>query len=178
MYQNGELNFYADNNGQLYLRQSINVGDQAGINGFANITDSSNGKTIMMWAGQTGENPESSPFIVYKDGSIKATGGKIGSLDIENIEESIKQYSIRIISSAGETFTNGVATTTILTIELYKGSDQITVPSGYTIAYQWYKKNGDNWTAITDATQGSYQVLMADKESYRCKATLTKEGDV
>lgn len=173
-----ELNFYADNNGQLYLRQSLNVGDQAGINGLANIVDESNGgKTIMMWAGQTNGDPASAPFIVYKDGSIKATGGKIGSLEIENIEESIKQYSIRIISSAGDTFTNGVATTTILTIELYKGSDQITVPSGYTMTYQWYKKNSDDWAAIADATQNSYQVLMADKDSYRCKATLTKEGD-
>jgi len=139
MYQDNELNFYADNSGQLYLRKSINVGDRSGINGTAEIIDSSNNKKIMLWAGQQeDQQPESSGFIVYEDGSIKATSGKIGSLTIDAIETSVNSYVVKVVSPVGFIYDDTITSTTTLQAEIYKSGLRIPkeeLPTGY--RFQW-----------------------------------------
>lgn len=100
-----------------------------------------------------------SKFIVYEDGSmiatdgtftgtIYATGGKIGNLDIQDLQES--GFEVAIESDSGNIFKNETGTK-ILTAYLYKGSTLIT--EGIT-GYQWYKQD----VLIEGATSQSIEV--------------------
>ena len=83
-------------------------------------------------------------FIVYEDGemvaskgtftgTIYATGGKIGNMEIADI--GALEYEVEIESDSGIAFKNGKGTK-ILTAKLYKGTEEIT--EGIT-KYQWYR---------------------------------------
>jgi hypothetical protein len=73
-------------------------------------------------------------FIVYEDGemvaskgtftgTIYATGGKIGNMEIADI--GALEYEVEIESDSGIAFKNGKGTK-ILTARLYKGTEEIT----------------------------------------------------
>ena len=68
-------------------------------------------------------------------GTIYATGGKIGNMDIQTLQES--GFEVAIESDSGNIFKNDSGTK-ILTAYLYKGSTLVT--EGIT-GYQWYKQD-------------------------------------
>lgn len=81
------------------------------------------------------------------EGTIYATGGKIGNLTIAEIEQG--GYSVVIRSDSGTVFKNGIGEKT-LSAHLYRGETEVTE----NLSYQWYKDN----VAITGAIQQTIQV--------------------
>lgn len=80
-----------------------------------------NVKQVAFWAGSSYEERESAPFVVYNDGSIKATKGeysglwtgniKIGNIEIKDPSSQSSNDAIITISNGG---TNGVDTNKIV----------------------------------------------------------------
>lgn len=104
-------------------------------------------------------------FIIHEDGSMRATdgeftgtiyatGGKIGNLDIQALQDT--GYEVVIESDSGTVFKNGIGQKT-LTARLYKGAEEIT--TGIT-DYQWSRFNdlipenqgGKNQSLVVDAS--------------------------
>ena len=176
--------FYSTNKGELWLKSNLFVGADGttgNCSGISGVQTEEN--DVRIWAGaQNNSAPETAPFRVYEDGSICATSGTIGGLVIENLADEIKQYGIRIISSSGSTFNEGVQSTTILTAELWKGESLAIIPDDYTISYEWYHDDPNDansteenrWILIEGETSNQISVLMADEHAYRCKAVLTE----
>lgn len=104
------------------------------------------------------------------EGTIYATGGKIGNLTIAEIEQG--GYSVVIRSDSGTVFKNG-AGVKMLSAHLYKGDKEVTE----NLTYQWYKDN----VAISGAIQQTIQVnaqsldALTDNAVYSC--TITNNGD-
>lgn len=104
------------------------------------------------------------------EGTIYATGGKIGNLTIAEIEQG--GYSVVIRSDSGTVFKNGAGVKT-LSAHLYKGDKEVTE----NLTYQWYKDN----VAISGAVQQTIQVnaqsldALTDNAVYSC--TITNNGD-
>lgn len=110
-------------------------------------------------------------FIVYEDGSMKATtgeftgtihatGGTIGNVTINEFQDSA--YKVVIESSDGTMFKNGTGSKT-LTAKLFKGNDQVTTG----LTYTWYKDS----TVISGATSSSITVAASDvtgTSTYEC----------
>ena len=105
----------------------------------------------------------SDKFVVYEDGSmiatdgvftgtVFATGGQIGNMQIKEIEEI--GYQVVIEADTGIFFKNNIEEKKTLTAYLYKGSQLIEQVKGY----QWYKDN----EKITDATGKTIQVDASD----------------
>ena len=176
------LTFYNTNEGNLWLKSELLVG---GVEESKNTGSGISGKEtpandLRFWTGATANDSQSrekAPFRVYEDGSFYASKGQIGGLTIEGIEDSLQQYKIRIESSLGITYKDGVAATTVLTATLYKGEQPTTLPAGATITYQWCKKENDAWVDIAGETGTTYSVVMTDRATYCCKAVLTKGGE-
>lgn len=118
-------------------------------------------------------------FVVYEDGkmvatdgeftgTIYATGGKIGNMEIDSLLDPGFEVAIEIEGNAGAVFeTNGE--TKILVAVLYKDGKPIN--SGIT-GYQWYKDN----VLITGATGRTLEVREDDiinSSEFICK--ITKE---
>lgn len=177
---NNTLTFYNTNDGTLWLKSEMLVGGETSgtASGISGADTSSN--DLRIWAGATSNSEtarEKAPFRVYEDGSIYASHGQIGNLDIENLEDSLQSYKIRVESSQGTVFSTEATTVTVLTASLYKGESPASVPSGGTLTYQWCKKENGDWVAIEGANTSSYEITMTDKSSYCCKAVLTKGGN-
>ena len=104
------------------------------------------------------------------EGTIHATGGKIGNLTIAEIEQG--GYSVVIRSDSGTVFKNGVGVKT-LSAHLFRGDKEVTE----NLTYQWYKDN----VAISGAVQQTIQVnaqsldALTDNAVYSC--TITSNGD-
>ena len=104
------------------------------------------------------------------EGTIYATGGKIGNLTIAEIEQG--GYSVIIRSDSGTVFKNGTGVKT-LSAHLYKGDKEVTE----NLTYQWYKDN----VVISGAVQQTIQVnaqsldALTDNAVYSC--TITNNGD-
>ena len=114
-------------------------------------------------------------FMVYEDGSMKATdgeftgiiyatGGKIGNMDIESLQDS--GYEVAIDSTSGVAFKNGIGTK-ILTAHLYKGTEEII--EGI-ISYQWYRYNSIIEGANSKTLEVSAEEINSEIESvtYSC----------
>ena len=114
-------------------------------------------------------------FIIYEDGymmasggtftgEIYATGGEIGGMSIETIEEAT--FRVQIDASGGTTFKNHTGTKT-LTATLYQGAREISTG----VTYQWYK----NGTLIAGATANTYttQSVPATADVYSCACTYS-----
>ena len=104
-------------------------------------------------------------FVVYEDGYIKATGGQIGNMTIEQVEQSA--YEVVITSNRGNSMKEG--SQVILSASLYIGGKEIT--EGLT--YQWYLGE----TKITDATKKEYVIESIDFNDngyiqYSCEITM------
>lgn len=124
-------------------------------------------------------------FIVYEDGSMRATdayfegtgsftgaiyatSGKIGNLEIGDIETSV--YQVRIESNSGTIF-RPESSDKILTAKLYKGNSEVT---NGTKTYQWLL---DGYS-ITGATSATYTVMKSTfgdnaVHTYDCVITYT-----
>lgn len=119
-------------------------------------------------------------FIVYEDGSMKATdgdftgvinalGGQIGGVDIGFIVGSVAtEYEVQIESNSGVIFKNGSGEK-ILTARVYQGFKEVTED----ITYQWYKNN----VPIIGANSKNYTVVWPEGEKeaeilYACKVTV------
>ena len=115
-------------------------------------------------------------FMVYEDGSMKATdgeftgtiyatGGKIGNMTIDEVEQSV--YKVIIESSNGTIFKNGQGSKT-LTAKLYEGDSEVTTG---TFTYMWFKNNVQQQqttkqiTVTADSTDAVY--------TYTCRITYT-----
>lgn len=104
------------------------------------------------------------------EGTINATGGKIGNLTIAEIEQS--GYSVIIKSDSGTVFKNGTGTKT-LSAHLFKGEKEVVD----NLAYQWYKDGVAIPGAIQQIIQVTAQSLntLTDNAVYSC--TITNNGD-
>lgn len=170
------LTFYNTNEGNLWLKSELLVGGETQGTGSGISGKDTAANDLRFWTGAS-DNRDEAPFRVYEDGSFYATKGRIGNLTIEGLEDAVNAYTVRVISSLGETYVDGITSTTTLTAELYSGSSRITVPTGYSVSYQWYENGtGNNWVAIAGATKSTFSIEMTNKKSYRCAVELTKGG--
>lgn len=160
--------------GELWLRNMLSVGTSEsqtvylGYNENA-IRTSSNAHEVF----HAGD--DANKFVVYEDGYIQATGGKIGNLTISQIEET--GYKVKITTDKGTIFDESIDRI-ILTATLYNGSTEIT----NNVGYQWKKKTTSGWQAIAGATNASYTALKPTDASgsaidfYRCDITYPVGG--
>ena len=101
----------------------------------------------------------------YFEGTINATGGKIGNMSIADIGAAL--YRVIIESDNGTVFKNGEGSTT-LRAYLYSGESAIT--SG--LSYQWYVGSGASMSAISGATSSTLYVQATasdDIYNYSCQ---------
>lgn len=111
---------------------------------------------------------------VHLTGTIYATGGQIGNMEIAAIENST--YRVVVTSGTGTSFIdNGSTQTTILTCEVYKGGKWINQTDAESqkenLAYQWSKDG----TPINGATGRTYTVELnsnSQTAKYSCQATI------
>lgn len=168
----GRTTLRTDNAGLLWLdnKLSISTSTDSSYNVELGRLDEYkvvNNKQVheVMRAGVVGDSEKQ--FIVYEDGSIKATYGQIGNLSIEAVEQSA--YKVEIMASPGTVFKNGQGPIE-LTAVLISGNTPI-APSS--CSYQWYAGS----SAIAGATN---QVLVlssaaTDVQLYSCEVTYPKE---
>lgn len=165
-----------ESDGSLWLKNKLSVstsleGKTVQI-GYLNDIDEKHGHQVI----NATDN-----FIVYEDGhllaksgeftgTINATGGKIGNLTIEELENS--GYTILITSDKGTVFKNDYPEIINLTCEVYKGGEKINDSPAHTITYQWQKNHVD----ILDANQMTYEVKDEDvtiTAIYTCIVNIT-----
>lgn len=164
-----------DNNGDLWLKSRLSVqtsgNNEVGI-GVIQENGSTHGNQVIN---------ANNDFIVYEDGhvkamsgefsgSINATSGTIGGLQVNTIRDAA--YRVVITSDIGTSIKEGQ--TVILTAQLLQGSEEIT---GDEISYQWYDSDGD----IAGATGATYRPVDIFEDGkgyaqYGCKITVVEEG--
>ena len=125
---------------------------------------------------------------VYLTGAIYATSGKIGSLTINEVENGVNSIKIRLESSSGLAFKEGISTTTILqsTITTSKGT-QITSAAAFadkgitnvTLTYQL--NNGSGWTTLAGGIWSGGQftktgIVMNSSTKYRIYLKYTSNN--
>ena len=171
MYQDNELNFYADNDGQLYLKKNLEVGDSTGINGSTSlkgISPTTGEQTIMLWAGADKDSAKDAPFIVFADGSIKASSGQIGAVTIAAIEQTVNAYTVKVECVTGLIIAEGAAIAgKTLQATIYQKGLKVTPSATYT----WQQStDGDEWTAMkNNSTEPTYTLTTTDVGPYyRC----------
>lgn len=161
-----------DNTGKLWLKNRLDI--------------SSTSSNYNIGIGYlTGTKPSTSihevfnannAFYVYEDGSIKATsgeftgtiyatGGKIGNMTINEVEQST--YRTEIESDDGTVFKNGEGTKH-LTAKLFRGDSEVTTG---TFVYKWFL-NGVQLTNTTKQISVTASSLN-DVYTYSCQITYT-----
>lgn len=157
--------------GDLWLRNRLNISSTNGTNYNIGIGYLDNTKPNTNIHEVVNANNK---FIVYEDGSMKATdgeftgiinatGGKIGNMTIEQIEDAT--YRVIIESSDGTIFKNGKGEKK-LTAKLYKGEVEVTTG---TFTYNWQlnaKPYGGNTKEITVSAGADDSIY-----NYQCKIT-------
>lgn len=170
----GQAVLVTGSDGNLWLQNMLKVGNgttstvNIGYNP-SNNTQDTHGSAHEVFEAGSG----ATKFVVYEDGymvatggtftgEIYATGGEIGGLSIETIEETT--YRVEINATNGTIFKNGDGQKT-LTAKLYKGATEITS----SISYQWYK----NGSLIANANQATYGPITAPAAAdvYSCACT-------
>ena len=115
-------------------------------------------------------------FLVYEDGSMKATsgeftgtihatGGTIGNMTIDEVEQAT--YRTEIESDSGTVFKNGQGTKH-LTAKLYRGDTEVTTG---TFVYTWFL----NGVQIQDTTKQITVTASSQNQTYTysCEITYT-----
>ena len=181
----GNTTLRTDNGGNLWLDNKLSVSTTSSGNYSVEIGYSSNYKTVngvniheIMHAGVV--NQPDMQFIVYEDGSIKATYGQIGDLSIEAIEAgiaSIAENTYKVVVSAPSTGTVFVDSNPInLVAHLYSGDSEI--PSGNIDSYKWYC----NGVAVAGASSASISAYASPIDIstyvYTCEITFTPPQEV
>ena len=117
-------------------------------------------------------------FMVYEDGSMRATegyfvgeiyatGGEIGGVKIESLVNP--DFEVIIESDSGTVFKDNTKNKT-LTARLYKGTDEIPPEN---LQYQWYKNSEEIKGAKAQQIQVAITDLdpRSDQATYTCKIT-------
>lgn len=110
-------------------------------------------------------------FIIYEDGHIIANSGKIGSLDISNIQNL--DYEVQIVSDKGLLIRQGDLVT--LEAKVYYKGEEIFSGEEYSISYQWYRGNSKE----NDETSNTYQIENINfgtdnYEQYSCEVDVSQ----
>lgn len=183
-----------DENGQQY---GIRISDDSGksvmetgdegklwLKNQLNISKSKNDYNIQLgFLDKTKENSNihevfnaTNKFIVYEDGSMKATdgeftgiinatGGKIGNMSINAVEQAT--YKVVIESNSGTIFKNGQGTKE-LTAKLLQGNEEVTTG---TFSYIWFKDG-----VQLSETSKTIEVNADSKDAvynYKCEISYT-----
>ena len=132
-----------DDAGELWLKNRLRVGTNKTSTVEIGYLDAVRANTEIHEVIHAGDGDQE--FIIYEDGKmvaqgaefygkIYATGGKIGNMEIQDIENAIGApgYKIEITSSRGILIKNN--TEVILTAHLYSGTDEIESD----LQYYWY----------------------------------------
>ena len=157
--------------GELWLKKKLQIKstDASGYDIAIGYLDSTKEETNIHEIFNSNNN-----FIVYEDGTIKArsgeftgvinaTGGKIGNMSINAVEQAT--YKVVIESNDGTIFKNGQGTK-ILTAKLLQGNEEVTTGN---FNYIWFKNNiQQSYTTKqisinADSTDAVY--------NYKCKIT-------
>lgn len=142
--EDGNVVLEQSSNGKVWIRNEIKIGASTStvsigyLDKYRIAKDQNNND----WESHEVINANDK-FIVYEDGSMKATdgeftgiiyatGGKIGNMDISSLVGGI--YEVVISSADGPFFKNGQGTKTLIA-QLYNGSTEITEG----LSYQWYR---------------------------------------
>lgn len=162
-----------DSTGKLWLKQRLDISSTTGSNyniGIGYLTGTKPSTTIHEVFNAN------NAFYIYEDGSIKATsgeftgtihatGGTIGNMTIDEVEQAT--YRTEIESDSGTIFKNGQGTKH-LTAKLYRGDTEVTTG---TFVYTWFL----NGTQIQDTTKQI--TVTADSQNqtytYSCEITYT-----
>ena len=110
------------------------------------------------------------------NGTIKATGGSIGNLQIVDIENAMQRTTIEISSSNGNITKYNQEFKTIFTVVIKKGGIEITDYNKY--SYQWqYSDDGTEWNDSTGNTSRtwSYSATHTGQKFIRCLVEEVKE---
>ena len=170
---NGAPVMETDSTGKLWLKNRLDVSSTTGNYniGLGYLSGTKPQTSIHEIFNANGE------FIVYEDGSMKATsgeftgtiyatGGKIGNVTIGEVEQAA--YRVVIESDSGTVFKNAQGTKR-LTAKLYKGDTEVTTG---TFVYAWFL-NGTQLLQTTkyiDVTAGSLNEVC----TYSCNITYTE----
>lgn len=157
--------------GELWLKKKLQIKstDASGYDIAIGYLDSTKEETNIHEIFNSNDN-----FIVYEDGTMKAksgeftgvinaTGGKIGNMSINAVEQAT--YKVVIESNDGTIFKNGQGTK-ILTAKLLQGNEEVTTGN---FSYIWFKNNiQQSYTTKqisinADSTDAVY--------NYKCKIT-------
>lgn len=163
-----------DSKGQLWLEDGLYIGEgnTANVHIGRFEPDEEIYKVI-----QAGKSNTDTPFIVYENGKVVANyievnGGKIGTLDISQVEK--QSYEVRITSDKGISMLEGTKVT--LTATLLKNGQTYTPEDDEILLYSWYKDNEQisganiNTLTIEDIDFGNLGY-----SAYRCEITISKE---
>lgn len=171
--------------GELWLLKELQVGTKGigntvRIGNIESITSPEHGHAVInaYHSSTIGGAPQiDSQFLVYEDGhliaksgeftgTIHATGGTIGNLEIDEIANI--GYEVHITSDKG-TIIKDEATQLTLTAELYRGGKPVTTGI---VSYQWYKGG----VLISEATKKTLIVrgteMKTDIEQFSCEITV------
>ena len=166
-----------DDLGELWLKNRLRVGTNNTSTVEIGYLDAVRTETSIHEVIHAGDDKQK--FIVYEDGKmlaqgaefhgeIYATGGQIGNMEIQDIED--RGYELIITSNIGNSMKEGTAV--ILTATLYKGSTPIDINE---LTYQWYNQSGD----ISGANQNTLQIDSVNFNNgftqYGCKVELKEE---
>lgn len=173
---NNEAVMETNDKGELWLQKALQIGtiSEAYHVKIGNLGIDSNDKSINQ-VFNANDN-----FIVYEDGSMKATkgdftgniyatGGKIGNLTID--QWATVGYEVRIISDKGTILKDDVTTLT-LTANLYRGAE--VVKEEEISSYQWYKGNVIIPKGTTKTLTISSADLVSEVEQFSCEIVLTE----
>lgn len=163
--------------GEVVTQASISVGDTSK----EHTVISGDGTLIASGANITGEIHATSGEF---NGTITATGGKIGNLTIQSIEDMSNTVSaiegdktifrVEVDSSNGNLTYYDKQFTTVLTANAYIGNIPLTSAEYDNYNFQWEKSvDGNIWEVISEQTSRSwsYQSTFTEQQYVRCIMT-------
>ena len=173
--------------GRVWIRDELNIGYEnqgnVKIGYLSEGKENADGKKIheVIHAGDS----EDSKFVVYEDGTMEskggtfrgtifATGGQIGNLQISEMGDlDLAIYNVVIESDSGVFFSNGTGTKT-LTAYLYKGND---LQRDEGLQYQWYLNSKPISGATNKTITVSAEALkdtLSQGVTYSCEIKTSK----
>ena len=154
------------------------------------ISDNALSSGNMTLSSVQGDNPErvnvNDKFVVLDDGTMKATGadisgtitatgGKIGNMTIEQVEDmagDLNTLTIKIESSNGNMYNQTDTFTTTFTATGYKGNVPFTDEEYATYTIIWESStNGVDWTTLQESANRfySFEQQLTEKLMIRCR---------
>ena len=154
--------------GKLWLQSELSVGDgqnsKTSIGYSGTVRANSTAHAVI----QAGGAEDEQKFVVYEDGYIEATGGKIGNMTIESIEKAA--YEVVITSDKGLSLKNKTQVT--LTAHLYYGGEEITEG----VEYYWYEGEPTGNSIGSGKNLVREVIFENGYAQYSCVITVSQEG--